>query len=82
MKRLWLTEVFKAGVCAGVRNRGYDCGSFQGWGGRKSQSWEKRHQRQGGKIESNTNVHAGTCPQDVFTTKEHVQLTLIKCSHY
>lgn len=38
----------------------------------------KKHERQGGKIESNTNMHAGTCPLDVFATKEHVQLTSIK----
>ena len=32
MKGLWLTEVFKAGVCAAVRNRGCEdwAGSMQG----------------------------------------------------
>lgn len=32
MKRLWLTEVFEGGVCAGVRNRGCEdwAGSMQG----------------------------------------------------
>lgn len=38
----------------------------------------KKHERQGGKVESNTIMHAGTCPLNVFETKEHVRLTSIK----
>lgn len=52
-----------------------------GEGGRVGDG-EKRHERQGGKVESSTNVRAGACPLNAFTTKEHVQLTLIKYSHY
>lgn len=60
MKRLWLTEVFKAGMCA-AGQAGRDCGSFPGWVGRKSMSGEIWHRRQRGKVEANTNAHAGAC---------------------
>lgn len=58
--------------------QGTTAGALMVGEGGRARAGEKKHERQGGKIESNTIMHAGTCPLDVFATKEHIQLTSIK----